>query len=160
MANLQERLREETREKIRGAALPSRIKWLEDGERSTSFFLNLEKLRQVKKVMQKIPTNDGVFITEHDSIMREQVRFYSNLYTSEPSDDSRRKILLNHLSKRLSEPVSKSCEGSITVQELKNALFDMDSNKSPGLDRLTSEFYKEFWDVLCDIFLRLTKEIL
>ena len=38
------------------------------------------------------------------------------------------------------------CEGKITLQECKEAILGMKDNKSPGLDGICIEFYKEFWD--------------
>ena len=159
LRNLEDQLSETTRAEIKGAALRSRITWFEEGERSSNFFLNLEKSRQNKKVMRQILTDDGIVISEQQSIIHEQVRFYSDLYSSEQCLRTERNQLLDSLTKTLSEPDSQSCEGDISAKELHKALFDMESNKSPGLDGLTVEFYKEFWDVLYDIFLRLTKEI-
>ena len=38
------------------------------------------------------------------------------------------------------------CEGQLTENESLNALKDMNNNKSPGSDGLTTEFYKIFWN--------------
>ncbi|PIK62472.1 pol-like protein [Apostichopus japonicus] len=148
LRNLEFQLDETTRADIRGAALRSRIKWFEEGERSSKFFLNLEKSRQSKKVMRQILTDEGAIINDQDDIIHEQSRFYRTLYTAEPSVSIQSEVLLSQLSKTLSEPDSQSCEGDISATELQKSLFDMESSKSPGLDGLTVEFYKEFWDVL------------
>ncbi|PIK62474.1 pol-like protein [Apostichopus japonicus] len=159
LRNLEFQLDETTRADIRGAALRSRIKWFEEGERSSKFFLNLEKSRQSKKVMRQILTDEGAIINDQDDIIHEQSRFYRTLYTAEPSVSIQSEVLLSQLSKTLSEPDSQSCEGDISATELQKSLFDMESSKSPGLDGLTVEFYKEFWDVLGEVLFKLTKEI-
>ena len=41
----------------------------------------------------------------------------------------------------------------MTEKELYNALIDIDSNKSPGNDRLTKEFYYTFWNDIKDVFI-------
>ena len=40
------------------------------------------------------------------------------------------------------------CDGSVTLEECSEAITNMKLNKSPGLDGLTVEFYKTFWEKL------------
>ena len=51
-----------------------------------------------------------------------------------------------------------SCEGSLSLTELSNALKNLNFNRSPGLDGLTVEFYLHFWDVLAPLLLRVANE--
>ena len=41
-----------------------------------------------------------------------------------------------------------SCKGYLTVNECYNALKQLGSSKTPGMDGLTKEFYLAFWDVV------------
>ena len=43
------------------------------------------------------------------------------------------------------ENIPKSCEGLLTVNECYEILCTFKSNKSPGNDGLTAEFYKQWW---------------
>ena len=45
----------------------------------------------------------------------------------------------------LSEELKQFCDQSPTKLEIRNAVFDMKSGKSPGFDGLNSEFYQCFW---------------
>lgn len=67
--------------KAKGAFIRSRAKWIEDGERSTSYFCRLEKRRQ-EKLSIKALSLQGQVITDQASITKEVVSFYSNLYSS------------------------------------------------------------------------------
>ena len=55
-------------------------------------------------------------------------------------------ISLQTLFGRLNE--SKKCEGEITIEECTNAICKMKLNKAPGLDGLSVEFYRKFWNNL------------
>ena len=48
----------------------------------------------------------------------------------------------------LSEETAKICEGIMSINECKQALMTMESNKTPGTDGLTSEFYRFFWNAI------------
>ena len=56
-------------------------------------------------------------------------------------------FLKNQLIKPLSDENANICEGKITNEECKKA---MGRGKSPGSEGLSSEFYKRFWDEVCD----------
>lgn len=43
-------------------------------------------------------------------------------------------------------------ELEVTEEEIKNVLFAMPSNKSPGPDEFSSEFFKTTWSVLAQDF--------
>ena len=48
----------------------------------------------------------------------------------------------------LYEHEQASCEGLLTVKECREALNEMDTGKSPGIDGLTAKFHLAFWAVL------------
>lgn len=54
---------------------------------------------------------------------------------------------------------SLTCENKITINEIKYSINGLKLNKSPGLDELTSEFYKDNIDIMSPILLELYKEI-
>ena len=51
---------------------------------------------------------------------------------------------------KLPDDSRESCEGPITVEELKKAITSMENNKSPGIDGLSMNFYKHFWPLPCE----------
>ena len=71
-----------------------------------------------------------------------QKQFYENLYDEIPvsENDSLNGILGDNEDKLLDEE-AQNLEGKITYTELLHALKQMKSEKSPGLDGYTAEFY-------------------
>ena len=47
---------------------------------------------------------------------------------------------------KISEDLSEQLDQDITLNELDEAVKGFKSNKSPGSDGLTAEFYKYFWE--------------
>ena len=57
----------------------SRAKWVEEGEKSTKYFLNLLKDRQKKMLIRKI-TSNGITHFKQDEISKAIQKFYEGLY--------------------------------------------------------------------------------
>lgn len=75
--------------------------------------------------------------------------FYGNLYKSEEiSKFHLDKIVSSIETKEIPEDKYNNLEKEITEEEVKVALFQMNKNKSPGLDGLTVEFYQTFWETI------------
>ena len=56
--------------------------------------------------------------------------------------------------KKLTNEESKELEGEILLKEASKTLFNMKSNKSPGSDGFTAEFFKVFWKKLGNFVVR------
>ena len=65
--------------KAEGIRIRSRCKWYEAGEKSTKFFLNLEK-RHAQESFITILYENGELINNNTGIERKMFEFYSNLY--------------------------------------------------------------------------------
>ena len=65
--------------KAEGIRIRSRCKWYEAGEKSTNFFLNLEK-RHAQESFITILYENGELINNNTGIERKMFEFYSNLY--------------------------------------------------------------------------------
>ena len=66
--------------------------WVEHGEKNTKYFLNLEKRNYNKNVITKLKKSDGTEITDPNHILREEEKFYTNLYSSEISNFSKEEL--------------------------------------------------------------------
>ncbi len=145
--------------KAEGAYIRSRAKWTEEGEKSTAYFCRLEKKTQEKNSIKTLLINDRI-VTDPVIIATENVSFYTKLYSlSFSSDDAGN--FFNHI-KDLIPTVEREfadlCEADMSSVEFDGAVNSMSSNKSPGSDGLTANFYKHFWDVLKEPFSHMLKE--
>ena len=68
---------------VKGAQIRSKVKWVEEGERSSKYFFSLEKKRQAANVIPQLRKEDGELIDDDLSILDECVKFYQQLYTSD-----------------------------------------------------------------------------
>lgn len=147
---LQKRLEFLYDEKVMGIIKRANIRYYEEGEKSTKYFLNLEKRNRVKKNMNKIFVN-GQTVTDQKEIREAQYTFYKNLYTKRPTQSKVEdlEILLSEIqTPKLDRESMQLCEGKITEIECFEVLNTMNDDKSPGNDGISVEFYKHFWSSL------------
>lgn len=148
-------------EKVKGIIIRARARWHEHGEKSTKYFLNLEKRNHVKKHMRKLNIN-GSSTTDPSKILSEQQRFYQELYSSKNMNNENLHEIKSFLKDlnipKLSEEQKMSCEGEITPEECALILDSFQNNKTPGNDGIPIEFYKKFWPLLCEPFILCANE--
>ena len=79
--------------------------------------------------------------------MQELKKFYCNFYSrrSVKTEEQCLTYLANINTPKLLENETLQCEGKLTLKECWDALVSMGSNKSPGNDGLTKEFYVCFF---------------
>ena len=61
--------------RAKGAILRSKARYVEDGEKNSSYFLNLEKRNYTKKCIHELKNIDGDVITGSNAILDEEVFF-------------------------------------------------------------------------------------
>ena len=119
----------------------------ESDEKSSKFFLNLEKHHAIQSQLRKVIVNEKEIISP-ENINNEIYNFYKRLFTKKILT-SKEKVdtFLNKMSlPKLDNQNAFSFEGPITETELLNTLKSTSNDKSPGNDGLTKEFYETFWN--------------
>ena len=145
-----EKLYDEIAEGIR---IRSKCNWYELGEKSTKYFLNLEKKNAKSSTITKLDTGDKI-ISNHKEIFGEIEKFYTNLFKN---NNDKSKASCKRFLDKLSVPMIDDedrleMSNDITKEEIFSALSEMSNERSPGNDGLPAEFYKCFWDELKDVY--------
>ena len=95
-----------------------------------------------------------MLVTDPKKILGVIEGFYSSLYKKddlEPCENLMNTFLENPLMPRLSVDDFKSVKGKLTIEECVKSLNSFESNKSPGNDGSTVEFYKFFWNIVGEL---------
>ena len=139
--------RDEIMEKrTKAAILRSKAQWYCEGEKSTKYFLNLEKKRSAARNVTALLNEDGSLNTNPVKILDEQRKFYEQLYT--PHKHAAFMYVNDGKYIKVSEEERESMEGLISLQEITTALKTSKRNRTPGSDGLPPEFYVMFWGEL------------
>jgi len=145
---------------IRGAQIRSKVKWTEEGEKCTKYFLNLEKAHQTANTINQLRNEDGDIITDQSDLLKECCKFYSNLYTSQCIKGEDIDEYLSEIETTSLDECDKIlCEKEISEHEVLSAVKNLKNGKSPGIDGIIPEFYKEFWNVIKPLFMNMIKYV-
>jgi len=156
---LKNKIEEHINKETASAAFRCRAQFYEEGEKSTQYFYNLEKVNKAKKSITKLQTNHGL-LSDSKDILIEEVRFYKKLYTSSTKNLSEydkvewyNKFFLNeHCT--LDDESKIALSEEITEHEVYNILTTFSDNKCPGSDGISKEFYIFFWEDIKNLLLQ------
>ena len=132
-------------------------------EKITKIDKPLARLFQKKRErahIDKIRNENGegtTDITEKQRIIRD---YYMQLYANKMENlEEMEKFLERYNLPRLNQEEIEKMNGPITRTELETVIKKLPTNKSPGPDGFTGEFYRTFREVLTPLLLKLFQKI-
>ena len=128
--------------KTEGAMIRSKSKWYIEGERSTSYFLRLEKLKYSNKTMKSLINADGHIVSDQKKIILEQFKYYKELYATNPNIIFQ---LQNKTGIVLTTEQNKSLEKEIGYEEFAQAVLQSNNEKTLGSDGIPIDLIKAFF---------------
>ena len=140
---IKQQLIEIDKDKIQGLIVRSKSKFVEEGEKSSKYFFDLEKRNAIKKHMRKLKLDSGEEISDQKTILYKQQEFYKKLYSTKINNETNfDNFLKSPTLPKLSETQKQKCDLPISLTECKEALDTFENGKSPGNDGITTEFYR------------------
>ena len=139
--------------KTRGAQVRSRSRWIEEGEKNTKYFLNLEKFRGNANTLTSVRSaENGVLLQNNIDILDDIKKHFESLFKRDDSIGEVEQGVTNFLQgidhPILSDEDQEACDTPLTLQELDNVTKTLNNESAPGIDGLTAHFYKFFWKKL------------
>ena len=74
------------KKKLQGHVIRSRAQWVEEGEKSTKYFCNLESRKFLNKTIKKVELGNGKIIYNQSEIPEHVRLFYEELYCKNEAD--------------------------------------------------------------------------
>ena len=137
-----------------GAILRCKIKWYNEGEKNTKYFLNLEKRHFKLSTINQLKINEHESVTSDSKIFAECETLYKKLYTTnQKAISAESEFFQLENDTVLDNNEAEGCEGPLTEQECLEALKSMDHGKTPGSDGLPAELHKTFWKELSSLLI-------
>lgn len=144
-------------EKMQGFLVRSRANIIENGEKPTNYFCNLETHNYTNKIINIVEKENGEILVNQKDILNEVRNYYENLYSSKDSnleEDDLKTYMENCDTPTLDINESLLLEGSLTLEEASQFLKKMQNNKSPGTSGFSADFFKVFWGQLGSFVVR------
>ncbi|MEE8114299.1 MAG: reverse transcriptase family protein, partial [Nitrososphaerales archaeon] len=139
-------LKEITERNARGALVRMRVRHLNEADVPTKYFFSLQKRLPSKQLSQLRLADSSITFTQSE-IKLFVKEYFSKIYSMEQINP----VSVASISVGLPvlcEDGRSQLERPITLDELGTALHGLAIGKAPGLDGLTTEFYKKFWHLL------------
>jgi hypothetical protein len=124
----------------------SRSLWLKAGDRNTTFFHKQAQARKSYNSIAEIKDGNSTY-KDFESIKKAAFNHFQNLYREEGVTDPNSKFL-EAVPSRTFPFMNQQLEAKISIQEIKEALFDMEPDKAPGPDGFTARFLQTCWQIV------------
>ncbi|MCI08316.1 LINE-1 reverse transcriptase like, partial [Trifolium medium] len=134
--------------------LKSWLKWIKDGDSNTRFFHHSLISRRRKNQLETIKWNDR-WVTEVDEVKGVIKNHFEHNFT----ERSFHRLVLNGIEfDKLSQADNVLLTDRFTEEEVREAIWSCDGNKSPGPDGFNFNFLKACWDIVKNDFLSFFNE--
>jgi hypothetical protein len=131
----------------------SRIRWLKEGDANTSYFHGCINKRRRENEILSLEWN-GRQLKGVEEIKNAIVDHFQNHFSERGS----RPLPINVNFKRINSTDKDEMVQEFSEEEVRQAVLDCESSKSPGPDGVNFGFVKEFWDDIKADFMRVMNE--
>ncbi|CAL8991500.1 unnamed protein product [Prunus brigantina] len=122
-----------------------KIQWARDGDNNTKFFHRIASGRRKRNFIQKLEVEGSGVVVSEGEIELEIINFFKNLYSS----NAEAGWCLEGLNwNAISVEEAEWLERPFEEEEVKRAVFDCGSDKSPGPDRFSMLLFQSCWDIV------------
>ncbi|KAJ8624647.1 hypothetical protein MRB53_033177 [Persea americana] len=119
--------------------------WLKEGDMNSRYFHMTASARKRKNTFVKLHSNQGHWCSTPDEIDSMIVEYFRNLFTSGGYQSEE---LLNCVEMKVTSEQNSMLMAPFSAIEVKEALFGMHPDKSPGPDGMNPAFYQKFWHIV------------
>ncbi|GJZ59966.1 RNA-directed DNA polymerase, eukaryota [Tanacetum coccineum] len=135
-------------------AQKAKIRWSIEGDENSNFFHGILNKKRAQLAIRGVFV-DGNWIDDPTHVKAEFLNHFSNRF-SKPSNSSIH--LSSQMSNSLSQDQVENLERNVTYDEIKRAVWDCGTNKSPGPDGFTFDFFRRYWYVVHDDVVKAVEE--
>jgi hypothetical protein len=130
--------------------LKSHNLWLKSGDQNTSFFNKKTQARRQRNIVLKIQIEYGQMLEYFEEIKEVAHEDFKRLYTedNEQDQDNNAWRMLEHILQKTILEANKTLLQEVTEEEIVQAIWGLEWEKSPGPDGFSIHFFRSFWEVI------------
>lgn len=126
----------------------SRVKWLTEGDSNSHFLHQTTIQRRRFNKIEKLLDDGGVWRDDCASINQVIYEHFSRLFKTGGLRDWEN--VLDCVQPAVSNEMNAHLMGPVTLEEVKNVIFQMGGMKTPGPDGFQGVFYHSYWDIILE----------
>ena len=139
--------------RAKGAQIRARVKFVEDGELNTDFFLGMEKTLSESSTIKQLTLPSGILTKNEHEVLDEISSKFEERYNKTSENLLNVSLQMDAYTKsltlpRLAEADRQMCDNTLNTDDITEAVRHLNKNSAPGADGLPSEFYQVFWEQL------------
>lgn len=138
-------------------AQKTKTDFLLKGDKGTKLFHSLIKRNAKKNFIAGVTRADGTHTLSRQEVHREFLKFYEDLLGTH-EDTAPLQDLVMEDGPLISDQQAEELTCAFSREDIRNALFDIGNDKSPGPDGYTSYFFKKSWNIVGDDLCRAVLE--
>ncbi|KAL0281795.1 UNVERIFIED_CONTAM: Retrovirus-related Pol polyprotein from type-2 retrotransposable element R2DM [Sesamum radiatum] len=127
----------------------AKLNWLKDGDQCTKVFFRKINTRRARQHIHQIMDSTGELKSEPSQVVSEFVSYYQTLLggvrNNRALDLSFLQPGLKHI---LTMEEANGLVSAVSLDEIKEAFFDISEDSAPGPDGYTSAFFKAAWPII------------
>ncbi|XP_042518493.1 uncharacterized protein LOC122092221 [Macadamia integrifolia] len=124
----------------------SRIRWLKEGDRCSRFFHVMTRVKRARNSIRSIVIDNGDEISDLDQLGSYLENFYKNFHKSIELENHPQ--IFNCIPNILLDSDRLMLDASPLDAEIKEAVWDLDPDNSPGPDGYTGSFFRKCWVII------------
>lgn len=126
----------------------SHVKWLQAGDSNSRFFHQTILQRKRSNRVDKLQNGNGTWIEDDVGIHRTVDLHFSNLFNIAGYRDWG--SILDCIDSVVTDEMNASLSRSFSLEEIKDAVFNMGGLKAPSLNGFQGVFFQSFWDFIVE----------
>lgn len=129
--------------------------WLHSGDQNSRYFHAAASTRRKHNQIHWLQNNDGQWVDWDTGLANLMSSFYVDLFTASGSNYNK---VIQWIPSTISDTQNDKLLQPIINDEVKEALFQMHPDKSPGPDGMTPGFYQKHWKIVGPDIIKLVKD--
>ncbi|CAL9004761.1 unnamed protein product [Prunus brigantina] len=132
-----------------------KIQWARDGDNNTKFFHRSASGRRKRNLIHKLEVEGSGEVVSEREIELEIINFFKKLYSS---NEEAGWCLVGLIWNAISGEEAVWLERPFEEEEVKRAVFDCGTDKSPGPDGFSMLLFQSCWDILKEDLMKVMKD--
>ncbi|KAH9670971.1 reverse transcriptase domain-containing protein [Citrus sinensis] len=119
--------------------------WLKEGDKNTHYFHASASTRKRQNSFGNLRNNQGDWCTNVEEVDEVIINYFHNLFQSNGCNSAE---VIHCVETKITNEQNSMLLTPFSATDVKEALFDMHPDKSPGPDGMNPAFYQRFWHIV------------